>query len=275
MNRIRNQLYLKSGITLLLLQLISIPGYATNTQTWNHSDESNTTTIDHQIWQNILNLYLQSDHPSGVNRFRYSQVKTGDKKKLKSYLNQLQQIDPRSYQRSEQFAYWVNLYNALTVDLILNHYPVKSIKKVGKGLFSFGPWDDEIARISEEDLTLNDIEHKILRPIWNDPRIHYAVNCASYGCPNLSTKAYTTKNIDSLLNLGARDYINHPRGIHFEEGILTVSSIYHWYSEDFGGNDQTLIMHLKQYAKPELRKKLDQYQGSINNEYDWNLNEPR
>lgn len=248
---------------------------ADTTQFWNRSDESNPASINHHLWQKILDQYLQADHPSGVNRFRYSQVRDDDKKALKIYLIQLQEIDPEAYRRSEQMAYWINLYNALTIDLILDNYPVKSIKKVGTGLFSSGPWDDDIARIAGKKLTLNDIEHKILRPLWKDPRIHFAVNCASYGCPNLSAKAYTAINIDTLLNKGASDYVNHPRGVRFEDGNLTVSSIFHWYLEDFGGSDQTLIVHLRQYAEPGLRQQLDQYQGAVDHEYDWSLNEPR
>ncbi len=197
-------------LTLVPLMLITVPGFATDTQNWDRSDESNPSAIDHQPWQKILDNYLQSDHPSGVNRFRYSQVSADDKNTLKTYLAQLQAIDPRTYRRSEQMAYWINLYNALTIDLILENYPVKSIKKIGKGFFSFGPWDDDIAYIAGNKLTLNDIEHKILRPLWKGPRIHYAVNCASYGCPNLASMAFTANNIDSLLNQSAHDYVNHP-----------------------------------------------------------------
>lgn len=273
MNQNTNQLPLLLNVIFILLLIIAVPVYATNTQTWNRSDESNPATIDHQAWQKILDTYLVTDHSSGVNRFRYSQVNSKDKQTLKAYLAQMQQIDPRSYRRSEQMAYWINLYNALTVDLILDHYPVKSIKKLGSGLFSFGPWDDGIAQVAGETITLNDIEHKILRPIWKDPRIHYAVNCASYGCPNLSSKAFTGESTEALLDLGARDYVNHARGVQFEKGKLKVSSIYHWYSEDFGGNDPSLIIHLKKYANPQLKQQLDQYKGSIDHDYDWKLND--
>ncbi len=275
MNRLPFQSLIRCLLAFFLVASFLRVVEADTTQFWNQSDESNSTSIDHQPWQKILDKYLQSDHPSGVNRFRYSQVRADDKKALKTYLIQLQEIDPGAYRRSEQMAYWINLYNALTVDLILDNYPVKSIKKIGKGLLSFGPWDDDIARITGQKLTLNDIEHKILRPIWKDPRIHYAVNCASFGCPNLAVKAYTASDTDSLLNQGAHDYINHPRGVRFEDGKLTVSSIYHWYSEDFGSSDQNLIVHLQQYAEPELRQQLDQYQDAIDHEYDWSLNEPR
>lgn len=275
MNKTKLAIPVNTLLTMLWLLLLSTTSFATNTQQWKQSDESNTSTIDHQQWQTILDNYLVSNHPSKVNLFRYSQVTEKDKAGLKQYVSALQTIDPRQYKKAEQMAYWINLYNALTVDLILDNYPVKSIKKLGKGLFSFGgPWDDEVIMIAGENLSLNDIEHKILRPIWKDPRIHYAVNCASYSCPNLAGKVFTSTNIDSLLNQSARDYVNHPRGVNFKNGKLIVSSIYHWYIEDFGDNDTMLIKHLKRYAEPDLKQRLNQYKGGKDHKYDWNLNEP-
>ncbi len=265
---------LKTLLTLFWLLIISTTSFATNTQQWKQSDESNVNTINHQQWQTILDEYLISNHPSKVNLFRYSQVAKKDKQRLKQYISNLQVIDPRHYKKTEQMAYWINLYNALTVDLILDDYPVKSIKKLGKGLFSFGPWDDDVAVIAGQNLSLNDIEHKILRPIWQDPRIHYAVNCASYSCPNLATKVFTSANIDALLNQSARDYINHTRGVSLKNGTLIVSSIYHWYREDFGDSDAMLIKHLNQYTEPGLKQQLNQYDGAIDHSYDWQLNEP-
>jgi len=260
-------------LSCILLILVALPCVATNTETWNQSDENNPASIDHGAWQELLKRYLSTNHPSGVNRVRYKNFSAADKQALKSYLSELQSIDPRQYNRAEQMAYWINLYNALTVDLILDNYPVKSIKKTGKKLFSFGPWDDQLAQIEGNDLTLNDIEHKILRPIWKDRRIHYAVNCASYGCPNLSATAFTVKNTESLLEQGATDYINHPRGVSLHDGDLKVSSIYHWYSEDFGGDNTKLLLHLKRYAKPELKQALETFDGSIDHAYDWSLND--
>ncbi len=259
----------------MLLTVITLPSFAISTTDWDHSDEKNPASIDHQSWQQVLNRYLITNHPAGVNRFRYGDVSDADRKQLKLYLSKLQNIDPRQYKRTEQVAYWINLYNSATVDLILENYPVKSIKKIGNKLFSFGPWDDEIAQISGQSLSLNDIEHKILRPIWKDPRIHYAVNCASYGCPNLFENAFTGTNTDRLLERGAKDYINHKRGVNLKNGKLVVSSIYHWYAEDFGGSDAQLLVHLKQYASPELASQLDTFGGRIDHDYDWALNDAR
>ena len=261
--------------TAWLLVLFAIPGFATTTQIWNQSNEQNSASIDHQAWQKLLDRYLVTDHPSGVNRFRYGKVTDEDHQSLKQYISDLQKTDPRQYSHTEQMAYWINLYNALTVDLILDNYPVKSIKDIGGKLFSFGPWDNEIAKIKGQVLSLNDIEHKILRPIWHDPRIHYAVNCASYSCPNLSSTAFTGANVNALLDRAAREYINHKRGVSLKDGKLRISSIYHWYANDFGGAREQLFSHFKRYANPELRQALDSFNGSIDHDYDWSLNDDR
>ena len=241
---------------------------------WVANNEVNTTAIDHTPWQSLLDNYLISNHPSGINRFSYEDVSKADQKKLHDYLNQMQKIDPRNYNRAEQKAYWINLYNALTIELILKSYPVESITKLGESFFSFGPWDDKVANIQGKTLSLNNIEHGILRPLFRDNRIHYEVNCASISCPNLAKDAFTSENTHYLLELGAKQYVNHPRGAAFKEGKLKVSSIYHWYKVDFGNSDKTLISHLAKYATPALSKKLSEYQGDIDHDYDWSLNKP-
>jgi hypothetical protein len=102
----------------------------------------------------------------------------------------------------------------------------------------------------------DDIEHRIVRPIWQDNRLHYAVNCASLGCPNLLPIAYTQANLETLLEQGARDYINHPRGVTAEPEKLFVSSIYVWFSSAFGSNQEGLLQHLRRYANKSLFDKL-------------------
>ena len=120
---------------------------------------------------------------------------------------------------------------------------------------------------------MNDIEHRVLRPIWKDPRLHYALNCASLGCPNLQPKAFNSVNVESLLASGARDYINHSRGMRFEdEDKLVLSKIYDWYGVDFGDDEKELLQHLMFYAKPEMNKRLLAFSGDIDFEYDWDLN---
>ena len=105
--------------------------------------------------------------------------------------------------------------------------------------------------------------------------MHYAVNCASIGCPNLQNSAFTAKNSDSLLKQGAKSYINHPRGVDLNGKVLKVSSIYKWFKEDFGNSKNSLLKHLIFYANPPLKTKLQNFSGQIKYNYDWSLNEIR
>lgn len=276
----------RSLALFFISMLLIAPLHAEKLTYWQQSNAASTAVIDHSAWQVMLNKYLtgrqlnvemQSSQPS-VNLFAYKAVSSQDKLVLEDYLQMLQQLDPRLYNSAVQQAYWINLYNALTVNLILDNYPTSSITKLGDKFFAFGPWDDVAAKINGKKLTLNDIEHKILRPIWQDPRIHYAVNCASYSCPNLSKTAYTGENLEQQLEQGAKQYINHPRGVAVTNGDLVISKIYKWYAEDFGNNEQDLIKHLQQYATPALKQQLDLFlaeQGDIDYEYDWRLNQSK
>ena len=241
---------------------------------WNASDESSKAVVDHSPWQQILDRYLKAAGDPEVTRFDYAGVTPEDKALLRKYLTELQATPILKFNRAEQFAYWVNLYNATTVNLILNHYPVDSIRDIKFGFFSFGPWNEKLLKVDGEDLSLNDIEHRILRPIWKDNRIHYAVNCASIGCPNLATQAYTPANSEQLLQQGAIDYVNHPRGAAFLDNELVLSSIYDWYKVDFGGGEKGVIKHLLKYAKPDLVRRLSGHGRDIDYHYDWKLNSP-
>ena len=243
---------------------------------WAERDDANAATIDHDAWQEILNGYLRTDHPSGVNRFDYGGLKANAEHtaSLAAYLQGLQAIDPRPYSAAEQKAYWINFYNALTVQLVANAYPVDSIRDMGDNWLIPGPWDDAHAEVVGEELTLNDIEHEILRPIWQDNRIHYAVNCASFGCPNLAALAYTAANTEQLLEDGASAYVNHARGVAFDGEDVTVSSIYDWYQADFDDSEEGVLAHLAKYAAPELAEQLRAFKGDVDYAYDWSLNAP-
>lgn len=230
---------------------------------WAKWDNSNHSVISHAPWQNILSKYVVKEGSNTL--FNYQQVTPTDKQKLKQYIKHLAQLDPRVYSKAEQYAYWVNLYNALTVNLILDNYPIQSITKLG-GLFSFGPWGDNIIRIDNKELTLNDIEHRILRPIWKDQRTHYLVNCASLGCPNLQPTALTSDNAEAMKEKAAMEFINSPKGAHFDGDTLVLSSIYDWFVSDFGNKAQ-LIENLAKY-RPELAG----YNGKVSYDYNWNLN---
>jgi hypothetical protein len=158
---------------------------------------------------------------------------------------------------------------------VLENYPVKSIRRINGGLLGTGPWNQQVITVAGIELSLNDIEHRILRPIWRDPRIHFAVNCASLGCPNLAADAYTVENIEALLEQGAHDYINHPRGVMFsDKDVLILSSLFNWYDIDFGATREERLQYLAGYAEPELATQLANYSGKIKYAYDWKLNQP-
>jgi hypothetical protein len=242
---------------------------------WQTHAADNTQVVDYSRWDKLLDKYLVTKHPSGINRFRYADVLPADRQTLATFLGSLQQVKVSSLNPNEQKAYWVNLYNALTVKVILDHYPVKSIMDIdiSPGIFSNGPWDAKLLTIEGEKVSLNDIEHRILRPIFRDNRLHYALNCASLGCPNLQPAAYTAANTEELLEAGARAYINSPRGARMEKGKLYVSSIYKWFQVDFGGSSEGVVKHLLQYAEGGLADALRTYHNGLHDEYDWTLNE--
>ena len=199
---------------------------------WQPHNEQNTTKIDHSTWDAFLSKHVVSGK-DGINRIAYASVSDADKQMLADYLQRMQGIAISQYSHAEQKAYWANLYNAATVNVVLQHYPVKSIRDIdiSPGFFADGPWGKKLLTIENRQVSLNDIEHRIIRPIWHDNRMHYALNCASLGCPNLQKHAFHADTMDTVLDQAARDYINHPRGARFKDGELYVSSIYNWFHQ--------------------------------------------
>jgi hypothetical protein len=241
---------------------------------WEAHDPDSTAEIDHEAWARLLRAHLHAG-ADGVNRFDYAAVTGADRVALGRYIAALAALPVDDHDRAEQMAYWINLYNALTVHVVLTHYPVDSIRDidVSPGLFSDGPWDRPLVTVAGETLTLNDIEHRILRPIWRDPRIHYAVNCAAIGCPNLQPVPFTGANTEGLLEQAARDYVNSPRGVEVRPHGLVVSSIYVWFQGDFGTSDDEVIDHLIRYAEPGLAAQLKVAKKLAGHRYDWSLND--
>ncbi len=243
---------------------------------WASNDPAGKVRVDHDYWDRFLKKYVVTNHSSGIHRVRYASVSTEDRKGLDAYVLHLQQVEVTRLDRSGQKAYWINLYNALTVKVVLDHYPVKSIRdiKISPGVFSSGPWGAKLLVIQGQKVSLDDIEHRILRPLWKDNRVHYAVNCASLGCPNLQPEAYTPENTEPLLEKGAREYVNHPRGVRFTGDRLHLSSIYEWFQGDFGGSEEAVLLNLGKSAGPEIAGRLKRFHGKISYDYDWRINQP-
>lgn len=242
---------------------------------WAASDERAARSIDQQPWSDFLARYLVPG-TDGINRLAYGRVLPADREALSVHIDALAGLPITAYRRAEQFAYWVNLYNAATVRVVLDHYPVASILDVRLGgALSPGPWSKKLLRIEGEEVSLDDIEHRILRPFWHDPRLHYALNCAALGCPNLRPSAFAASGMDSALDAAARGYVNHPRGARVAQGRLFVSSIYRWYAGDFGGSDGAIIGHLRRYAAPPLTRALAPLSRIAGDQYDWSLNDAK
>jgi hypothetical protein len=241
---------------------------------WSAHQAGGSQRIDHGAWDRLLAARLAAG-TDGINRFAYGAVTANERQALDGYIAMLAAVPVSRLDQPEQRAYWINLYNALTVQVVLSRYPVKSIRdiSISPGLFSSGPWGKKLVSVEGEPVSLDDVEHRILRPIWRDPRTHYAVNCASIGCPNLMPKAYTAANMEELLNAGARAYVNHPRGARVDAGRLKVSSIYHWFQADFGGSPAGVIQHLRQFAEAPLAQALAGVATIDGHDYDWALND--
>lgn len=265
------------AIVMLLTALGSLARAETPQDLFAKAAEGPAQTVDHTAWDRLLKTYVHPG-PDGLNRVDYAAFKSGGHAALKDYIRRLEAVDPGTLDRSEQFALLANLYNAKTVDIVLDHYPVKSIKDISLGggllgVFTGGPWKAKVLEMKGIALSLDDIEHGILRPIFKDARVHYAVNCASVGCPNLGTEAFTGAKLDAQLDAAARAYVNSPRGADPRPDGLVVSSIYNWYEPDFGGNEKGVIAHLKTYADPDLAQKLQGTTSIADYAYDWSLND--
>ncbi len=228
--------------------------------------------VDHSMWDRQLKAYIATD-ASGLNRVAYARWKAAGKAELDAYVAGLEATPVSRLGRAEQFAFWVNLYNARTILLVLERYPVKSIRDINLGgsVFGRGPWAATTMSVEESRIGLDDIEHRILRPLWKDARVHYAVNCASVGCPNLQRQAFTAANTNALLDAGGAAFVAHPRGVTIDNGRIRASKIYDWFSEDFG-NEAALKQHWANFA-PAERKAAIMAAPIAGYDYDWSLNE--
>jgi len=222
------------------------------------------SSVDYSIYSELLVKYVSN----GV--VDYAGFKAQEAR-LDQYLKVIEQVDPEGLAREEQFAFYINAYNAWTIKLILTGYPgVKSIKDLG-GLFQ-SPWKKEFVRIHGKILSLDDIEHGILRPRFKDPRVHFAINCASKSCPPLIPEPYRGATLDAQLTLVTADFLNGPSNYRLEGNTFWVSSIFKWFAEDF--NKDVVGFYLR-FAQGELKQKLLAGRDRIEVkylDYDWSLN---
>lgn len=235
---------------------------------WNDSEEQSSLQIDHSDFDSLLQKYVDTSHVSGVNRFNYEAVTLADKALLESYLQYAQQMDPRQLTRQRQKAYWLNLFNATMINVLLDSSADESVRQLGRGV-----WRKKRLYIAMQKTSLDDIEHGVLRPIYNDPRVHFSMAAGMIGSASILPEAFTGENVEALLEKNTRDFLQHPRGAKVEDGRLVLSSIFKWYQDDFGGNFDSV----KQFIQPYVTGPVASNLASARNakyEYDWALNKP-
>ena len=220
--------------------------------------------IVHDIWDGLLSKNVGED---GWVDYRGFQE---DSLTLKQYLALLSSAHPntKNWNRNERLAYWINAYNAYTVKLIIDHYPVASIKDIKNGIpFVNTVWDIKFIHIEDRVYDLNNIEHGIIRKQFEEPRIHFAVNCASVSCPKLLNQAFQAAQLDKQLTTVAQAFLNDPLRNQVEDNM--VSSIFSWFSGDFKGKSGSVRAFINEYGPTQLDPDVKiQYL-----DYNWSLNE--
>ncbi len=213
--------------------------------------ENNLISI-HEDWDKMLQLWVDGDGLVNYSNF----VK--EENRLDAYLALLNKNTPSTeWSKNKELAYWINLYNAYTIKLIVNNYPLSSIKETHEG----SPWDHKWIVQKNKTYSLNDIEHKIMRAKFNEPRIHFAVNCAAASCPPLLNEAWQEDKIEGQLEMATKQFISNPKYNSFAKGKAKVSKIFEWYKEDFGD----LKSYLSRYVDTEIKSIAFQ-------PYNWELN---
>jgi len=222
------------------------------------------TDIDNRIYASLLKKHVKNKH---VN---YDGFKK-DEKLLDEYLSILSHTNVKMLSKKSRFAFYINAYNAFTIKLVLTKYPgINSIKEIGS--FFSNPWNKKFILLQGRIVTLDHIEHNILRPIFKDPRVHFAINCASKSCPALRDEPYKGETLETQLNDQAEKFINDKKNTFIKADTLFISKIFKWFEEDFSNNP---LLFIKRYMFKTFKKKLDSSGPDIKIDYlnyDWTLN---
>lgn len=241
---------------LVLLAFMSVPVAPTEISASAPTNPELPAPGLHDAWNKLLGRHVNDSGKVDYKGFKK------DKPALNVYLQALAANPPAdAWSRADKMAYWINAYNAFTIDLILDNYPVSSILNLDGGK----TWDVKRIALGGKKYSLNQIENEILRPQFKDPRIHFALNCAARSCPPLYNKAFTAKNLERALEQRTRQFINDANRNTLTAEKALVSKIFEWYATDFGD----LKSFLNQYAAVKLNDN-----ATITfREYNWDLNE--
>jgi len=233
------------------------------------------STQDNQMYNNILKKYVKDGLVDYKNLV--------DDKHLDKYLQQLSETNPDNFSRNEKLAFWINVYNAFTIQIVRDNYPIESMNELSTGgkiighLLGKTVWDKEFITINNHNYSLNGIEHKILRKM-DEPRIHFAIVCASISCPELLNEAYEADKIDAQLESQAIIFLNDESRNQFaiENRKASISEIFNWFGEDFGKDDEEILIYASKFLpvsiQTDINQSVQQWEVSFK-DYNWNLNE--
>lgn len=232
-----------------------------------HPEQKGSQAISHSAFDLLLKTYV--DGIGGVN-YKGLKEKGQD---LNAYIEALAQNGPdeSTWSKDEQLVYWINAYNALTLQLILEYYPVASIKDLGSTIkipFVSTAWDVEVFSVGGEKLSLNNIEHNIIRKNFEEPRIHFVLVCAAKSCPKLRNEAYSVNKLEEQLSDQTKSFLSNPDKNRISENKLQLSNLFSWYEGDFTKNE-SLISFLNRYSSVTIEKRASKKFMK----YDWSLNE--
>jgi len=227
-----------------------------------------------QLFNEILNKYVKNGLVD------YKNLRNDNQ--LDKYLLQLSNTNPDNFERNEKLAFWITAYNAFTLQVVRDNYPIESITDLHTGgkvigyLLGETVWDKEFITINNKKYSLNHIEHKILRKM-NEPRIHFAIVCASISCPELTNEAYEADKIETQLDNQTKEFLNDKTRNHFElkSRKVFISKIFDWFEEDFGGNDESVLKFISKYFPKNIatdtKTNISLWNISYK-DYNWNLN---
>ena len=234
----------------------------------------------HKALDSLLKKHVVLVDGGKASQVRYVEF-AKDRAALKSYLDALSAVpeaDFRGWTKPQQMAFLINAYNGYTVELILANYPLKSIKDIGSDVFS-NRWKKKFFKLLGQDSYLDQIEHEMLRKpgAYNEPRVHFAVNCASIGCPMLREEAFVAERLEAQLEEQARRFLSDRSRNRLAAGRLEVSKIFDWFKEDFGVRERFFAKYAAQLTDGAEQQKLvaDGKAPLSFLDYDWTLNDAR
>jgi hypothetical protein len=261
------------ALAVILIAAQSSTAEETAGRSWPASKQFSIDSIDHSSYDLLLQKYVNED---GMVAYQAWQDNASDQKILKDYLAHLSQAsaaEPAS--REARLAYWMNAYNAVTIEGILRVYPTSSIRNHTAKIWGYNIWKNLLLHVGDQKFSLEDIEHKVLRKM-DEPRIHFAIVCASIGCPRLLNRAYVADSVEEQLVTNTRDFFSRSQNLEVSGNTLRLSKIMDWYGTDFASTPQQQVQSLVKYF-PESAKQVvagGNFRVAYQS-YDWNLNEQK